>query len=127
MSISINRVIENYHRSLIEWGEECDRSSDADPSRGSHEFGMAEAFYVLLRDEPAGRGGIDALRRDPNPYVRLMASAHSLPWAAADAVLVIQEVASASDSTERLKRTAAGFLDAWEAGALGVVAPWLES
>jgi hypothetical protein len=88
---------------------------------------MAEAFYVLLHDQPAGRGGIDALRGDPNPYVRLMASAHSLRWAAADAVLVIQEVANAADSTERLKRTAAGFLDAWEAGALGVVAPWLES
>lgn len=120
MTISVNQVIENYHRSLIEWGEECDRASEADPSRGSHEFGMAEAFSVLLRDEPAGRDGIDALRRDANPYVRLMASVHSLPWASDDSVVVIEEVAHAADSTERLKRTAAGFLDAWEAGALGV-------
>jgi hypothetical protein len=126
MSISVDQVVESYHHSLVVWGEECDRASDADPARGSHEFGMAEAFYSLLRDEPEGRVGIDALRGDANPYVRLMASAHSVPWASDDAVAVIEEVAHSTESPERLKRTAAGLLDAWRAGALGGVAAPVE-
>ena len=118
-------MLRNYHRSLIEWGEECDRASEGDPSRGLHEFGMAEAYFELLRDDPDGRDGIDALREDANPYVRAMAAVHSLLWASDQGVPVIEAIERTTDAPERLKRTARAFLDAWRGGALSFGAPWL--
>jgi hypothetical protein len=125
VGIATSVVLRNYHRSLIEWGEECDRASEGDPSRGLHEFAMAEAYFELLRDDPDGRIGIDTLREDANPYVRVMAAVHSLLWASDEAVPVIEAIERSAAAPERLKRTAQAFLDAWRADALSVGASWL--
>ena len=125
VGIATSVVLRNYHRSLIEWGEECDRASEADPSRGLHEFGMAQAYFELLRHDHDGRSGIDVLREDANPYVRAMAAVHSLLWASDDAVPVIKAIEQTADAPERLKKTAEAFLDAWRADALSVGVPWL--
>lgn len=66
------------HCSLIEWGDECDRATEADPSRGSHEFGMEKPSmsYSVMNQ----RAVLESMRcAAMRTYVRLIASVHSLP------------------------------------------------
>jgi hypothetical protein len=59
-------------------------------------FEENHAVYKLLRESDEGRAGIAEYMAHQRTGVRLLAATHSLAWAPADAIAVLEEIEKAS-------------------------------
>ena len=63
-----------------------------DPEKANRAYYEGLACYKVLKDTEQGRKGIIELMDDEDPYVRLVAAAHSLQWAPKAARRVLEEL-----------------------------------
>jgi len=85
--------------------------------RANRLFDQAHAQFNSLRESEEGRAGIAALMQDPNPYIALMAAAHSLLWTPEPAIAVLEALED-SEGLPVVQTSAEYTLIEWREGNL---------
>lgn len=78
--MSVEKLLAEYRRAIADWGALGASGKEAD--RVVPRF--LAAYHELVKTA-GGREAIDRLRGDEDPWVRMVAASHSIPWAEAEA------------------------------------------